>query len=312
MNQPLSFQKKVLPQLISALIGSLALQAAHAADEPAKANELEKVEVRGIRATLNKNLVEKRENSSIVDSISAEDVGKFPDKNVADSLQRVPGISVDRSWGEGKAIFVRGTDKNLNMTQLNGQAVASSEWWLNEAQTRSFNYDVLPSEIVGSLDVYKSPSADLDEGSIGGLVIVKTRKPLAFKDALTLQASAEAIYSQLPGKTDPQASGLLNWKSADKTFGVMLALSKQTRTMRRDGLEMFDDGKYDVQPVDKNNVPTGAASTKAYAAWGGGSAIFRQDRDRTTGNLALQFQPNQQTDIVLNYMNSDMKMDNSN
>ena len=312
MNQPLSFQKKLLPQLISAVIGSLALHAAHAADEPAKTNELDKVEIRGIRATLNKNLLEKRENSSIVDSISAEDVGKFPDKNVADSLQRVPGISVDRSWGEGKAIFVRGTDKNLNMTQLNGQAVASSEWWLNEAQTRSFNYDVLPSEIVGSLDVYKSPSADLDEGSIGGLVIVKTRKPLAFKDPLTLQASAEAIYSQLPGKTDPQVSGLLNWKSADKTFGVMLALSKQTRTMRRDGLEMFDDGKYDVQPVDKNNVPTGAASTKAYAAWGGGSAIFRQDRDRTTGNLALQFQPNQQTDIVLNYMNSDMKMDNSN
>ncbi|MFX8199545.1 TonB-dependent receptor plug domain-containing protein, partial [Acinetobacter baumannii] len=88
-----------------------------------------------------------------------------PDKNVADSLQRMPGISVDRIWGEGKAIFVRGTDKNLNMTQLNGQAVASSEWWLNEPQTRSFNYDVLPSEIVGSLDVFKSPSADLDEGS---------------------------------------------------------------------------------------------------------------------------------------------------
>ncbi|MEJ6006991.1 TonB-dependent receptor [Paucibacter sp. AS339] len=309
MSQP-SFQKKVLPHLITLMLGSLAMQAAHAQEADSKAGkkseQLETVEIRGIRATLNKNLVEKRENSSIVDSISAEDVGKFPDKNVADSLQRVPGISVDRTWGEGRDIFVRGTDKNLNMTQLNGQSVASAYWWKNDSQSRGFNYDILPSEIVGSLDVYKSPSADLDEGSIGGLVNVKTRKPLDFKDRLTVQGSAEATYSKLPGKTDPQLAGLLNWKSEDKTFGVLLAVSQQKRTMRRDGLENFTEAaKYDI--VDQKG-----ASTPAYASWGGGSAIFRQDRERTTGNLALQFRPNQATDIVLNYMNSDMSMNNNN
>ncbi|WP_273594714.1 TonB-dependent receptor [Roseateles koreensis] len=303
-----------MPQLLTAMLGALALQAVQAADQAAapavaasaaEAEKLDLVEITGVRATLKKNLAEKRESLNIVDSIRAEDLGKFPDKNVADSLQRVPGISVDRSWGEGKAIFVRGTDKNLNMTQLNGQAVSSSEWWLNEPQTRSFNYDMLPSEIVGSLDVFKSPSADLDEGSVGGLVIVRTRKPMEFKDQLTLQGSVEAIYSKLPGKTDPQLSGLLNWKNDDKTFGVMVAVNKQKRTMRRDGLEMFSDGKYNI--VDQNGV-----NTPAYAAWGGGSAIFRQDRERTTANLALQFRPNSATDIVLNYMNSDMKMDNNN
>jgi iron complex outermembrane receptor protein len=295
------FKQNLLPRLIGLALGATALGAA-----AQEANQqLETVEIRGVRATLKKNLAEKRESGNIVDSISAEDVGKFPDKNVADSLQRVPGISVDRIWGEGKAIFVRGTDKNLNMTQLNGQAVASSEWWLNEPQTRSFNYDVLPSEIVGSLDVFKSPSADLDEGSIGGLVIVKTRRPLAFKEQLTLQASAEAMYSKLPGKTDPQLSGLLNWKNDDKTFGVLLAISSQKRHMRRDGLEQFSDGKYDVR--DQNG-----AVTNAYASWGGGSAIFRQERERTTTNLALQLQPNPATDIVLNLMDSDMKMNNNN
>ena len=306
------FSQRLLPSLVSLALGSLSASPALAADESPAAtpaspstNTLDQVEVRGVRATLKRNLAEKREAQNIVDTISAEDVGKFPDKNVADSLQRVPGISVDRIWGEGKAIFVRGTDKNLNMTQLNGQAVASSEWWLNEPQTRSFNYDVLPSEIVGSLEVYKSPSADLDEGSIGGLVIVKTRRPLDFKDALTLQASAEALYSKLPGKTDPQLNGLLNWKSADKTVGVLLAVSRQKRTMRRDGLEMFPDGKYDIK--DQNG-----AVTPAYASWGGGSAIFRQDRERTTANLAVQLQPNAQTDFVLNLMDSDMKMNNSN
>ena len=219
------FRKKRLSQLIAMMLGSVAFQnVAVAGQAPEAAPSSTVVEVRGIRETLKRNLAEKRDAQNIVDSISAEDVGKFPDKNVADSLQRVPGISVDRTWGEGRDIFVRGTDKNLNMTQLNGQAVASAYWWKNDSQSRGFNYDILPSELVGSLDVYKSPSADLDEGSIGGLVIVKTRKPLAFKDQLTLQASAEAMYSKLPGKTDPQLSGLLNWKSDDKTFGVLLAL----------------------------------------------------------------------------------------
>ena len=99
---------QLLPQLIGLTLGAAALAPAFAQDAP---QQLEAVEVRGVRATLKKNLAEKRESGNIVDSISAEDVGKFPDKNVADSLQRVPGISVDRIWGEGKAIFVRGTDK---------------------------------------------------------------------------------------------------------------------------------------------------------------------------------------------------------
>ncbi|MCU7373916.1 TonB-dependent receptor [Paucibacter sp. O1-1] len=304
------FRRQVLPTLITLFLGTLAAAATAQSQESAAAGtetkeKLDTVEITGVRATLKRNLAEKRESLNIVDSISAEDVGKFPDKNVADSLQRVPGISVDRIWGEGKAIFVRGTDKNLNMTQLNGQAVASSEWWLNEPQTRSFNYDVLPSEIVGSLDVYKSPSADLDEGSIGGLVIVKTRRPLDFKQRLTLQAAAEAMHSKLPGKTDPQLSGLLNWQNEDRSFGVLLAISSQRRHMRRDGLEMFPDGKYEV--VDQND-----AITTAYAPWGGGSAIFRQDRRRTTTNLSLQFRPNPATDMVLNLMDSDMKMGNNN
>ncbi|WP_263535679.1 TonB-dependent receptor [Paucibacter sp. TC2R-5] len=316
MSQPL-FKQKLLPSLISLMLGATAFHNASAADEAPQAAaattaqagknaELETVEIRGVRATLQRNLSEKREQNAIVDSIRSEDVGKFPDRNVADSLQRVPGISVDRTWGEGKAIFVRGTDKSLNMTQLNGQAVSSSEWWLNEPQTRSFNYDILPSEIVGSINVYKSPSADQDEGSIGGLVNVKTRKPLDFKDQLTAQVGVEAIYSKLPAKTDPQLSGLLNWKNDDKTFGVMVAVNRQTRTMRRDGLETFGAGST-TPVVDQNGV-----KTDAYASWGGGSAIFRQDRERTTANIALEFKPVREADIILNYMNSDMKMDNSN
>ncbi|MRV76076.1 TonB-dependent receptor [Duganella sp. FT92W] len=301
-------RKKHLPQLIAMMLGTLAVpgHAAGQTDAPA-ADGGTVVEVRGIRETLKRNLAEKRDAMNIVDSVTAEDLGKFPDKNVADSLQRVPGISVDRTWGEGRDIFVRGTDKNLNMTQLNGQSVASAYWWKNDSQSRGFNYDILPSELVGSLDVYKSPSADLDEGSIGGLVIVKTRKPLQFKQPLTAQFSAEATYSELPRKTDPQLSGLVAWKNDAKTFGVLAALSRQQRTMRRDGLENFTDAtKYNI--VDQN----GASTPNAYASWGGGSAIFRQDRERTTGNVTLQLRPTPESDISLNYLNSSMDMDNNN
>ncbi|MCV2367655.1 TonB-dependent receptor [Roseateles oligotrophus] len=318
MSQPV-FKQKLLPSLISLMLGATAFHNASAADEAPQAAaastaaasknaELETVEIRGIRATLNKNIVEKRESSAIIDSISAEDVGKFPDKNVADSLQRVPGISVDRTWGEGRDIFVRGTDKNLNMTQLNGQSVSSAYWWKNDKQSRGFNYDVLPSEVIGSLDVYKSPMADLDEGSIGGLVNVKTRKPLSFKDQFTAQGSVEATYSKLPGKTDPQFAGLLNWKNEGKTFGVLLALSEQKRTLRRDGLENFLCSCSYVDVVDQK----GAVTKAPYAPWGGGSAIFRQDRERTTATATLEFKPVREADIVLNYLNSDMKMNNSN
>lgn len=307
MNTPV-FKKKLLPQLITLIVSTSALNVVYAADEQTEAAPgSQVVEVRGIRDTLKKNLAGKRDSQNIVDTVNSEDLGKFPDKNVADSLQRVPGISVDRTWGEGRDIFVRGTDKSLNMTQLNGQSVASAYWWKNDSQSRGFNYDILPSELVGSLDVYKSPSADLDEGSIGGLVNVKTRKPLQFKTPLTAQFSLEATYSDLPKKTDPQISGLVNWKNDENTLGVLLSLSKQKRTMRRDGLENFTDStKYTI--VDQNNV----ATPNAYASWGGGSAIFRQDRERTTGNVTLQIKPNRDSDISLNYINSDMNMDNNN
>ncbi|OON62460.1 TonB-dependent receptor [Massilia sp. KIM] len=302
-------RKKRLTQLV-ALAGAVASHVAWsqtAIADPTEAASIQQVEVKGLRATQKRNLAEKRDALNIVDTVSAEDVGKFPDKNVADALQRVPGISVDRTWGEGRDIFVRGTDKNLNMTQLNGQNVASAYWWKNDAQSRGFNYDILPSELVGSLDVYKSPSPDLDEGSIGGLVIVKTRKPLQFKDALTAQVSAEATYSELPEKTDPQWSGLLNWHNEARTAGVLLALSHQKRTMRRDGLENFTDStKYTV--IDEN----GRATPNVYASWGGGTPIFRQDRERKTVNLTLQLRPTANSDVSLNYLHSDMDMDNNN
>ncbi|WP_226666105.1 TonB-dependent receptor [Microbulbifer aggregans] len=296
-----TFQKSLLASAIALL--PIALQAQDTASD---GNTVEEVVVTGIRGALQQSLDVKRDATSIVDAISSEDIGKFPDKNVADSLQRIPGISVDRIWGEGRDIFVRGTDSTLNRTLMNGQNVASAYWWANDNPSRGFNYSILASELVSALEVYKSPEARHDEGSIGGMVNVLTRKPMDL-DPMTINLSTEGVYSELPDKWDPQVSGLVSWKNEAETFGLLASFNSQQRTMRRDGLEVFPTNDlYDV--TDQN----GNVTEDVYVPWGGGSAIFQQDRQRDTANVTLQFRPNDRWDLAMNYVGSDMDMDNSN
>lgn len=269
-------------------------------------SNVEEIQITGIRGSLLKALNIKQNSDSIVDAINSEDIGKFPDKNVADSLQRIPGVSVDRIWGEGRDIFVRGTDSTMNRTLMNGQNVASAYWWANDKPSRGFNYSILASELVSSLEVYKSPQADIDEGSIGGTVIVRTRKPMDLKSG-TINLSVESVYSQLPDAWDPQISGLVSWKNEAETFGILGSVSSQKRTVRRDGLEAFPDNTlYSVK--DQN----GNVTNDVYAVWGGGSAIFSQDNERLTSNVTAQFKPTEAWDMVLNYVKSDMDSDNNN
>lgn len=301
----LRMRKRVLAHLISlaTLSGAVSLQAQ---ETDASAGPIEELTITGIRSSLKQALNVKQNADSIVDAINSEDIGKFPDKNVADALQRIPGISVDRIWGEGRDIFVRGTDSTMNRTLMNGQNVASAYWWANDNPSRGFNYSILASELVSSLEVYKSPEADIDEGSIGGTVIVRTRKPMDL-DSLTVHFSAENVYSELPDKNDPQLSGLISWKNESDTFGVLASVNSQKRSVRRDGLEAFPDNTlYDVEDQDGN------ITEDVYAVWGGGSAIFQQENERLTTNLTLQFKPTDEWDMVLNYVKSDLDSDNNN
>ena len=262
--------------------------------------------ITGIRGSVKRNLVQKKNADSVVDMVTAEDVGKFPDKNIADALQRIPGVSVDRIWGEGRDINIRGTDKDINRTLMNGQNVASAYWWANDNPGRGFNYTILASELIASLAVHKSPTADIDEGSIGGTVIIYTHKPFDM-DSNTLRLNLEGQYSELPGAWDPQASLLGSWKNAAETLGVLASFNWQNRSMRRDGLEAFPDNtRYDI--VDEQ----GQVTEDVYVIWGGGSAIFQQERERQTSNVTLQWRPADAWELALNYVESNMAMNNSN
>lgn len=146
-----------------------------AQEVPGQDPVLEEVEVIEILGSTTKNLAIKRDSNSIVDAITSEDVGKFPDKNVADSLQRVPGRTITRSGSEGSRVSILGTSANWTLTQLNGSYISTSD---SGYLTRSFNYALLPSATISRVEAYKSPKARLDEGGIGGTVILHSRKPL--------------------------------------------------------------------------------------------------------------------------------------
>lgn len=268
----------------------------------------EELLVTGIQGSLRRNVAIKREADAVVDALNAEEAGKFPDKNIADSLQRIPGVSVDRIWGEGRDIYIRGTDKDINRTLMNGQNVASAYWWANDNPSRGFNYTILASELISSLRVYKSPQADIDEGSIGGTVIIYTHKPFDMEDN-NFRLTLEEQYSELPDAYDPQASLLGSWQNREQTFGALVSLNWQNTSMRRDGLETFPDNSlYSI--VDDQ----GAVTNDVYVIWGGGSAIFQQARERDTSNVTLQWRPTENWQAVFNFVGSsmDMKISNQN
>ena len=287
------------------------------------------VVVTGIRASQQASIEAKRQSSVIADIISAEDIGKFPDKNVAEALQRVPGIVINREFGEGERVSLRGTAPNLTKTLVNGHNIATADWFLLDqlSATRSFNYLTLPAEIVGQLDVYKSSQADVEEGGIGGTINVHTRHPLDLP-RWSVNASVQGVYSERSDKFDPQASGLLSWKNDAGTFGVLIGGVYQKRRIRRDGVEVLGYQNYDVAPTITVAPPAGSpagtpstivANPQYNAALVGtqygsliGSALFRQKRERYGGNIELQFKPTDDLEIVATGLYSRFNADNVN
>ena len=167
----MKLNKSILSAAIVASLGfaaQLHAQEAATTESTTEATELDRVVVTGIRGALAESLDLKRESNAIVDVITAEDVGKFPATNVAEAMTLIPGVTIDRAFGQGEKVSILGTDPALNRTLLNGQTIASADWYISDQPGRTFNYSLLAPQIVGNVMVYKSPEAHIDEGSIGG------------------------------------------------------------------------------------------------------------------------------------------------
>ncbi|MEO8777431.1 MAG: TonB-dependent receptor [Rhodanobacter sp.] len=261
---------------------------------------LQAVTVTGYRQSLEKALVIKRMANAVVDAISAEDIGKFPDTNAAESLSHLPGISVDRQFGEGEKVSINGTDPALNRVLINGQTIASGDWGGNPTDTsgRTFNYTLLSPEIIGNMEVYKSPEARIDEGSIGGTVIIHTRKPLDLP-ANTLRGSLGYNYNDRSQKGSPRGSILWSWKNKDSTFGFLTALTHDKEDLSRAGIEFFGYGTAGtgIAPT-ATKAGSGDVASAKYPV-GINSSYFQQERRRDGIQSALEWRPNDKNEFNL-------------
>ncbi|MFZ3483498.1 TonB-dependent receptor [Sphingomonas sp. 3-13AW] len=185
--------------------------------------------VTGFRQSLGAAIALKRNTVSSVDAIVAEDIAKFPDQNLAESLQRIPGISIQRDAGEGRAITVRGLGAQFTRVRVNGlETVATSTDGASSNRDRAFDFNVFASELFNSIVVHKTAEASLDEGSLGAVVDLNTGNPLAGKSGVTFVASGQASYNDLSKNWGPRLAGLLSYKNDAGTFGVAVSGAYQS------------------------------------------------------------------------------------
>jgi len=225
---------------------ALALQSVPALAQSKEAAPVEasqedgEIVVTGFRSSLSRALDIKRNQAGVVDTILAEDIGKFPDANLAESMQRVPGVALTRGdGGEGRAITVRGLGPIFTRTRVNGMeansGISGSDVQGTSGRSRGFDFNVFASEIFQNLTVRKTYSADTSEGSLGATVDLRAPRPLDYKDDLVIAASAKVVYTQLNDDAGPRLAGLISKQFADGTFGVLLSAAYAERKTREEG-----------------------------------------------------------------------------
>ena len=229
----------------SALLVSISTQAQTTpASGSTEDKDVEEVIVTGFRGSLNTALAEKRNETAAIDSIVSEDIGKFPDSNLAESMQRVPGVTLSRGdGGEGRNISVRGLGPGFTRVRINGMEGASqtgsSDIYGAGNNGRSFDFNVFPSEIFSALAVRKTPSADVEEGSLGATVDLKAPRPFDYEGNV-LTVTTRGVYNSVSEDLDPRASLLASQKFLDDTFGVLASVAYQKRNIREVGYSAVD------------------------------------------------------------------------
>ena len=282
-----------------AVAGALASVNAIAAESAAieKEKEIEVIVVSGIRSSLKQSMLNKREAINVSDGITAEDLGKFPDQNVAESLQRITGVSIDRSGGEGQYVSVRGFGPQFNMVTVNGRQMAT------ENAGREFSFDTLAAELITGADVYKSPTASMQEGAIGATINVKTARPFDF-DGFKAAGSIKGVYDDLSGETSPQASGLITNTFMDNRLGVLVSASHQQRESQTNMMET----RY-YRPGVNFTAQNGKEFSNVNVPQNFDIGVDEQERTRTSGTAVIQYAPNDDLTLTFDGLVSKFEVD---
>lgn len=209
-----------------------------AADAALPQEAAQDIVVTGFRASLNSALNLKRNETATIDAIKAEDIAEFPDLNLAESLQRIPGVAISRVNGEGRNISVRGLGPEYTRVRINGmEAIGTTGGTDNSGgvnRGRGFDFNIFSSDLFNNLSVRKTATADVEEGSLGGTVDLQTSRPLDYRKP-TAVLSAAASYNDLKQKVTPRLSGLVTTQTEDGTFGVLLSVAYEERKLIEEG-----------------------------------------------------------------------------
>jgi TonB-dependent receptor len=308
-------------------VANAAASSSDAAPAPQESNyqaPIGEVVVTGLRGSLKASMDTKRYANGVVDSINAVDIGKFPDTNLSEALQRITGISISRRDGEGALVTARGFGSQYNMVTLNGRMMPSADAYSHnagdraesaEGTTRAFNFANLAAEAVRAVDVYKTSRADIATGGIGATIDIRTNRPLEH-DPPGIQASlgAKAVYDTTNRTGDditPELSGIFSFVNSGENFGVSLSASWQKRDS---GSQSADVNDWRIQPWITPGQP-GAMELDPGATVTNAPAVGQlyglpndmryhfsdRTRERTNGQIALQFKPVESLMLTADY-----------
>ena len=252
------FAKQRLAQAVSIAIGVSLNYSVSAQDTIADEPLVEEVVVTGIRSSLKRAMDTKRDSQGVVDAITAEDIGDFPDTNLAEALQRITGVAIDRQRGEGATVTVRGFGADFNLVTLNGRQMPT-----HSGLGRSFDFGDIASESVSGVEVYKTSRANIPSGGIGATINVLTAKPLD-RPGLQLSASAKAVHDKSTYAGDdatPEFSAFASQTFFNDTVGIALSGTFQERHsgmaqafntawLERDGDGIPDNGQQTNLPSE--------------------------------------------------------------
>jgi len=307
--QTVSNRRKTPVTLLAASIGLALYMPSSFAQDAAQApagetpTNLDTVVVTGYRASLERAIDIKRGEAGVVDAIVSEDVGKFPDLNLAESLQRIPGVVITRDGGEGRNISVRGLGPDFTRVRINGMesltTVGSTDQNGGTNRSRGFDFNVFASDLFSQMIVRKTASADVEEGSLGATVDLRTARPFDY-DGFTFAASGQVGYGEMSESADPRVAALVANTWADGRFGALLSVAYSEKQTLEEG---SGSGRW------ANGTSNGGFSATSPFAEARSANVFHprfprytwmeHDQKRTGITGALQFKPSDSTEFAL-------------
>lgn len=323
--QPMLHKNKLTTAIVLA-ISSLA--ATQALAQEAQAKEVEELVVTGFRGSLLKSLDEKRNSINSKETIMAEDIGKFPDLNIAESIQRVPGVAISREGGEGRNITLRGFSPSFTRTTLNGMEVPAGSDGLDSGGVtlnagRAFDFHVFASELFNRVDIQKTTTASMEEGGIAGTVDLYSAKPFDF-DGFKFATSIQDSYNDLSEKNDPRLALMVSDTFLDNTLGALFSVAYSDRTVRQEG---FGSVRWttpvltnNLYPASANPVVNGSMAENNCALNGSSVAdinclwlprlpradYFSNDQQRLGITTSLQYRPSDNAKITFDILHSEL------